>query len=114
MAGSRSRSYSSTRGDFLDLPGNFLSAGSSTAISEMSDRDYRCRVFTCEVCGTEVDAEKCTVCAEVEGNPLGKYMLKALNKIENLSQQVHFMNSELTQQNRRLSRLEINSGAEWW
>ena len=30
------RKYSSTRGDFLDLPGNFMSVGSSSVISEMS------------------------------------------------------------------------------
>ena len=92
-----------------------MSAGSSTAITEMSGTEISgaedLPVY-CEVCGSEVVSEKCELCASLDGNPLGTVMLKALNKIDKLTHHVQSLESGLAHHSRRLSRLEINSEAE--
>ena len=98
------RNIATSRENFLDLQGNFFSVDSLN-MSDIESRGAEGLAPICEVCGSKIEKGSCALCASVEGNPLGKVMLKTLNKVDVLAQQVYSMSN-------RLSRLEMNSGID--
>ena len=109
------RTTSSTRGDFLELEGNFLSAGSSTAISEMSGSETEgasALPVKCSVCG-KGEFQNCAVCASADEVPLARSMMAALEQIQVLTGQVASLVSVNQAVLGRLSRLEGNRNSDY-
>ena len=106
------RKYSSTRGDFLDLAGNYLSVGSSSAISEMSGSENQGAMalpVICDGCGFEMDSEVCVVCQGIDSNPVNKVMLKAMS---DLSKEIKSLRLGLDHYDKRLEKVEKCNGID--
>ena len=111
---------SSTRGDFLDLEGNFLSCDSSTVFTDMSgqsgsDTDgARALPIVCDICG-KGEKGNCEVCLSngTTTVPLAQALAAALNKIDHMSEQlgqlctaIGNVDSKVTKVNRNLGQLD--------
>ena len=106
----REQRISSTREDFLDLEGNYLSCGSSSTVEDMSGTDTDGGAglpILCNVCGIG-ENNNCAECARVNELPMGRALMAALGKIDSLSSKFNSLCEVVMEQNSRLSQLEVN------
>lgn len=111
---SRERRCSSTRNNFLDLQGNYLSVGSSSALSNMSDSEqaHGSKCLRCR------DNNKCTDCATAaEGAALpapgaeNQLAQAVMAKLELISQRLLVVENIIVQQDDRLDNIESNNNS---
>ena len=104
----REQRISSSREDFLDLEGNYLSCGSSSTVEDMSGTDDGASglPIVCKVCGIG-ENDNCAECAKVQELPMGRALMAALGKIDSLSSKFNSLCEVVMEQNSRLSQLEI-------
>ena len=100
------RLRSSTQGNFLDLRGNFLSAASCSALTDMSESEGERRPSKTCKCNPD-EASGCDQCSAPSPNPqqLMDIMMQAINKLDKLSGEVKGLTG-------RINTLENNSGNE--
>ena len=109
------RRTSSTRRDFLDLEGNFLSCEAINIMSGEDSESAQSYNLKCNVCGVG-EPKNCSVCASAAETPLARVMMAALDKIDTLSREVRDLNKvivtqnqAIVSQNQRINKLENNS-----
>ena len=90
------RRNSSTKHNFLDLPGNFFSAASSSAFSNMSssDTDNTPGISKCKVCSDT----KCKGCTGTGQGGLEQAVLAAVEKIDALNERMTLLEDILIAQ----------------